>query len=110
MGGQVLELTADKILAEGVEIGMKKGIEQGIEQGREQGMEIGIKKGHTEAYINVIKTAMAEMHIPLEQACQLVPEEVRQQCRAVIESERSKREAGRTQNEPAVQRKPRRGR
>ena len=57
-----------------------------LEQAYDRIFNAAREKGRTEAYINVIQALTAEMHIPLKQACQLVPEEARQQCYEILKN------------------------
>lgn len=53
----------------GIEKGIKKGIEKGIEKGIKKGIEKGIKKGEAMAVVACVERLMANMNMPLEEAC-----------------------------------------
>ena len=64
MGGKVLELETDKILAQAHERGLEQGIAEGLEQGIAEGFEQGLEK----ATVRFVKNMLAENESP-EKIC-----------------------------------------
>lgn len=64
MGGKVLELETDKILAQAHERGLEQGIAEGLEQGIAEGFEQGLEK----ATVRFVKNMLTENE-SLEKIC-----------------------------------------